>query len=312
MKKLNKQRLKRTLFGIYGNDGLVFKIVLYLLLIGISFIFLYPLLRMLASSFMNLEDLIDPTSIWIPKHFNLQNYVKSWYTLNAIPRLWDSLIVTLSPTICIIVSSSLIGYGFAKFTFPFKRILMGILVGMFLVPTILLAIPTYVIFREIHLLNSLKAFNVPALLGFGLRQTIFILIFYQFFRQIPNELIEAAEVDGANTVRIFLTIAIPLSLPAFLICFLYSFVWYWNETSLATMYFGEKYTTLPMAVENFRATYELLYPSGSVGLGAAHNIFNQGVLFAGIIISIIPLLIIYFVAQKWFIEGVDRSGIAGM
>lgn len=306
------QRLKRILFGIYGNDGLIFKIILYMLLIGISFIFLYPLLRMLTSSFMNLEDLIDPTSIWIPKHFTFQNYVKSWYTLNAIPRLLDSLIVTLAPTACIIISSSLIGYGFAKFSFPFKKLLMGILISMFLVPTILLAIPTYVIFREIHLLNSLKAFTVPALLGFGLRQTIFILIFYQFFRQIPNELIEAAEVDGANTLRIFFTISIPLSLPAFLICFLYSFVWYWNETSLAMMYFGEKYTTLPMAVENFRATYELLYPSGSVGLGAAHNIFNQGVHFAGVIISIIPLLIIYFIAQKWFIEGVDRSGIAGM
>lgn len=308
----NRQmKLKRRFFGLKGNDGYLFKIILYVLFVGISFIFLYPILKMLSSSFMNLEDLVDPTVVWIPNKITTANYGKSWDILAVWTRLKDSLFVSILPTICIMLSSSLIGYGFARFQFPLKRLFMGILVAMFLIPTVLMAIPTYVIYRELDFIGSIKSFTVPALFGFGLRQTLFILIFYQFFKVIPDELIEAAEMDGANALTIFIRIAIPLSLPAFLITGLYSFVWYWNETDLATFYFGDVYTTLPMAVESFKATYESLYPAGTVGLGAANETFNRGVQFAGTIISIIPLLIIYFIAQRWFIEGVDRSGIAG-
>lgn len=304
--------VKRRLLGKKGNDGLLFKVVLYLIFIGISFIFLFPLLKMLSASFMNLEDLVDPTVVWIPNNFTVRNYQKAWNVMGVMRRVKDSLLVSLLPTLCIMISSSLVGYGFARFEFPLKRLFMGILIAMFLIPTILMAIPTYVIYRKLNFIGSLKSFYVPSLFGFGHRQTLFILIFYQFFRMIPEELTEAAELDGANALTIFIRVAIPLSLPAFLITGLYSFVWYWNETSLATFYFGENYTTLPMAVESFRAVYESLYPSGNVGLGAANETFNRGVQFAGTIISIIPLLVMYFIAQRWFIEGIDRAGIAGM
>jgi len=302
---------KKKLFGMYGNDGLVFKTILYILLIGISFIFLYPLLQMLVTSFMPLIDLVDPTTIWIPKHFTLRNYARAFEALNVVNALKDSLIVSFVPTAFVVISSSVIGYGFATYQFPFKKLLMATLVAIFLVPSILMSIPTYVIYRELNLINSLKAFTYPALLGFGFRQTIFILIFYQFFRMIPVEMREAAEVDGASAVKIFIQIAVPMALPAFLITSLYAFVWYWNETSLALLYFPETYSTLPMAVIGFRTLYENLYPSGTVGLEGASETFNQGVQFAGTILSILPLLIMYFIAQKWFIESVDRSGIAG-
>jgi len=311
MKSRNSVSWKRKLLGMRGNDGLLFKIGLYIVLIGISFIFLYPILQMLATSFMTLEDLIDPTSIWIPNHFTFSNYVKASQALDLWASLKDSLIVTVAPTVLLVVSSSVIGYGFAKYSFPGKKIMLAILVLIFLIPTILMSIPTYVIYRELALLDSLQAFTIPAFLGFGLRQTIFILIFYQFFKMIPSELIEAAEMDGAGALKIFIKIAIPMSLPAFLIAMLYSFVWYWNETSLALLYFPNSYTTLPMAVIGFRTLYESLFPSGAVGIESANEMFNQGVQFAGTILSILPLLIVYFIAQKWFIEGVDRSGIAG-
>ncbi|NLN51100.1 MAG: carbohydrate ABC transporter permease [Acholeplasmataceae bacterium] len=308
---MKQSRIKRKLFGRYGNDGLIFKLVLYLFFIGISFIFLYPILQMIVTSFMTLSDLVDPTTIWIPKQFTFKNYIRAFEALNVLKALKDSFIVTLSSTAIIVVSSAFIGYGFASYDFPFKKIMMGILVAMFLIPTILMSIPTYVIYQRLNILNSLKAFIYPAMLGFGFRQTIFILIFYQFFKDIPIELREAATIDGASELKIFFKVCVPLALPAFLITSLYAFVWYWNETGLALLYLSEKYTTLPMAVLGFRTLYELLYPAGTVGLEGASETFNQGVQFAGTMISILPLLIIYFVAQKWFIEGIDRTGIAG-
>jgi multiple sugar transport system permease protein len=311
-------KIKRILFGRNEKSGLVFKLVLYILLIGVSFIFLYPLLAMFAKSLMTLEDLINTTVSWIPRKVTLSNYKNAFQWMQFGEALFNSLKVSLYPTIATVVSSALIGYGFGRFKFPLKKTLMAIMIAMFLIPSVLTYIPTTVLYRDLtilgidlNLMDSIKAFWVPAILGNGIRQTIFILIFYQFFRIIPDELFEAAEVDGSSTLRTFLTIAIPLVGPAFLICGLYSFVWYWNETSLARLYFGSELTTLPMSLDSFIATYSSMYAQGNVTMDSVSSIYNLGVQYAMTLISIIPLLIIYLFAQKWFIEGVDRSGIAG-
>lgn len=308
---MNKRKIKSILFGSYSRIGVIQSIVLYVLLISISFIFLYPLLQMLVTSFMSLEDLVDPTKIWVPSKLVLQNYTKAAQALKLWRSLKDSLIVSLIPSICVVISSSLIGYGFARHNFPLKKFWLGTVIVIFLLPTILTSIPTYVTYNLLHMLGSLKSFYIPALLGFGLRESIFILIFYLFFKDIPNELFESAQMDGASSLTIFFKISIPLTVSAFLMTFLYSFVWYWNETSLGLLYLKDSYTTLPMAVQNFKTLYETLFPSGSVGLESASETYNEGVQFAGTILSILPLLVVYFFTQKWFVESVDRSGIAG-
>ena len=306
-----KKTFKKFLLGERGESGFVGKFFMYLLLIGISFIFLYPILKMVSKSFMGLEDLMDPTVIWIPTKFVFNNYKKASEVLNFWKSLGDSLKVGILPTLCAVISSSLIGYGFAHFEFPGKKIWMALLVGIFLLPTMLMSIPTYVIFQKLNMLGSLKSYIYPALTGFGLRQSVFILIFYQFFKVIPHELSESAEIDGASEVGIFIRIAIPMSVPAFIICILYSFVWYWNETVLAVTYFQGNITTLQMALSSFEHMYAQLFPSGSIGIGAAAESFNQGVLFAGTMLTILPLLLLYAFTQKWFVESADRSGIAG-
>lgn len=318
MVSIHKTKIRRILFGRKGNDGLIFKVILYLLLIGISFIFLYPLLSMASMSIMSLEDLIDSSISWIPRSPTFQNYINAFQWMLFWDSFVDSLKVTLFPTIATVLSSSLIGYGFARFRFPGRKILMGLMIAMFLIPSVLTYIPTTVLYNDLKifgidldLMGSIRAFWVPALFGNGIRQTIFILIFYQFFRIIPSELMEAAEVDGSGVIRSFLTIAIPMAAPAFLICGLYSFVWYWNETSLARLYFGSDYTTLPMALESFINMYRSMYSQGNVTMDSVSSVYNIGVQYAMTLITISPLLIIYLFLQKWFVEGVDRSGIAG-
>ena len=306
-----KKTFKHFMLGHRGESGFIGKFFMYALLIGVSFIFLYPILKMLAMSFMGIEDLMDPTVIWIPSKIVSKNYSKASEVLNFWKSLGDSLKLSIWPTLCAVISSSLIGYGFAHFEFPGKKIWMGVLVGIFLLPTLLMSIPTYVIFSKLGMIGNLKSYIYPALTGFGLRQSVFILIFYQFFKVIPKELSESAEMDGASELGIFIRIAIPMSIPAFIICTLYSFVWYWNETVLSTSYFQGSYTSLQMALSNFEHTYSELFPAGSIGIGSAAESFNQGVLFAGTILTILPLLLLYAFTQKWFVESADRSGIAG-
>ena len=316
--KNKKAHFRKILLGRNGNDGLLFKIIVYTLLIGISFIFLFPLLSMLTKSLMTLEDLINTTISWIPSKMTGQNYVSAFEWMHFWNAFLDSLKVSIYPTIATVLSSALIGYGFGRFKFPGKKILMGLMIAMFLIPTVLTYIPTTVLYKDLsilgikmNLMDSIKAFWIPAVFGNGIRQTIFILIFYQFFRTIPDELFEAAEVDGSTTLRTFITIAIPMVGPAFLICGLYSFVWYWNETSLARLYFGSNFTTLPMSLDSFISMYSSMYSQGNVTLDSVSSTYNIGVQYAMTLISIVPLMIVYLFAQKWFVEGVDRSGIAG-
>ena len=292
------------------SDGLIVKILLYSILIGISFIYLYPILRMLAMSLMTLEDLNDVQRNWLPSSLYFNNYVKAFKSLDYMKSLKDSIVVSVLPSLISLVSSSLVGYGLGVYEFKGKKLILGMLVILFVVPTILTSLPTFILYRTIGILDSISAYIVPAIFGFGIRQSLFILIFYQFFRQIPKELLEAAEIDGCSQFRIFVQIAIPLSVTAFLICFLYSFVWYFNETTLVTLYFPNKYRPLARAINTFDQTYRKMFTTGT-GIGAEAEQYNEGILFAGTILSITPLLIIYAIAQKWFIEGIDKSGIAG-
>ena len=310
-RQVRRRKIKKFFFGSVDSSGFLSKLFLYVILIGISFIFLYPVLKMTVTSFMSLEDLIDPTVNWVPSVIMLENYTKAAQVLNFKNSLWDSILVSLVPTIFSVLSSALIGYGFSQYEFPGKKIWFAAVVLVFLVPTILLNIPTYVLYNSLGILKSLKAYMYPAMLGFGLRQPVFIFIFYQFFNGIPHELSEAAEVDGANAFQTFIKIAVPLAIPAFIITTLYSFVWYWNETNLAISYFQGEYTTLQIAVSQFENMYRELFPGGNVGMDSASQAFNEGVLFAGTMLSILPLLVLYAFTQKWFVESADRAGIAG-
>lgn len=310
-KQVRRRKIRKFFFGSVDSSGFLSKLFLYVILIGISFIFLYPVLKMTVTSFMSLEDLIDPTVNWVPSVIMLENYTKAAQVLNFKNSLWDSILVSLVPTVFSVLSSALIGYGFSQYEFPGKKIWFAAVVLVFLVPTILLSIPTYVLYNSLGILKSLKAYMYPAMLGFGLRQPVFIFIFYQFFNGIPHELSEAAEVDGANAFQTFVKIAVPLAIPAFIITTLYSFVWYWNETNLAISYFQGEYTTLQIAVSQFENMYRELFPGGNVGMDSASQAFNEGVLFAGTMLSILPLLVLYAFTQKWFVESADRAGIAG-
>ncbi|WP_078379044.1 carbohydrate ABC transporter permease [Sutcliffiella halmapala] len=299
-------RLKKMAFGVKGNDGFLYKLFIYGLLIGIGFVYLYPLLYMVSYSLKSLDDILNPLVNWIPTQLYLDNYESAYSVLKFFPTLLQTFYVTALPAVVQTAVCAVIGYGFARFDFPFKRTMFVLVLSTFIIPPQVTVIPRYVFFNELGILGSIQSFLFPALLGQGINSAIFILIFYQFFKMLPKALEEAAQLDGAGYLRIFLTIALPMAAPAIIISFLFSFVWYWNETYLAAIYFGNSLTTLPLELQKFVATYQQMFPQNTDG-----GEINEGIKMAGTVMTILPLLLVYLITQRWFVEGVDRSGIAG-
>ena len=300
-----KSKAKHILFGMGFTDGLIFKIVIYTLLISFSYIYLYPVLFMLVNSFMTVEDLINPGVKWIPTTLEFANYTKAFQVLEMPKAIFSTTFYVLKVSVAVTISSAIIGYGFAKFNFPGKHVLVALMLATFILPSQVTMVANVIMYNRLNIMSTQWAMILPAILGQGLNAAIYILIFYQFFRTIPTVLMESAEVDGASQMRIFRKIAIPLALPSFLIVFLFSFVWYWNETFITSLYAGEN-ITLPLKLAAFRSSYETLFPAGSAG-----SQLNEAILMAGNMLTILPLLVLYFVAQRYFVESIDRTGITG-
>jgi len=300
-----KQRTRRLLLGMNGSDGLIYRILVYTLLISFSYIYLYPFLFMFVKSFMTVDDLINPGIKWIPTTLEFSNYTKTMEVLEFPGSIIETVSYVLKVSLSATLSAAIVGYGFARYEFPFKRLLFALMLATFILPSQVTMVALMLIYRNLGLMSSQAAMVLPAILGQGINAAIYILIFYQFFKTIPVVLMESAEVDGASPFKIFTRIAIPLAIPSFIIVFLFSFVWYWNETFTTALYVGGR-ITMPLKLVAFRNSYETLFPPGTPGAE-----LNEAILLAGNMIAILPLLIIYFIAQRYFTESIDRTGITG-
>lgn len=310
-KCFTKEKLHRFVFGSKDKEGVGKQLVVYGLLICIGFIYLYPILYMFSTSFMNRDDLLDSSVKWIPSTLYLQNYIDAAKSMSFWASLGKGFLIAGLPTICNVAICMLVGYGFASFTFKGKNILLGLLIFSYILPSQVTMIPTYVLYNDTGILGTLWAFILPAVFGNGLNAPIFILIFYQFFRQVPKVLIEAAKIDGAGYFRSFVKIAVPSAAPAILTVFLFSFVWYWNESYLTELYVQglstkSMWNNLVIQLKNFDASFNTLATVGDTATS-----LNESVRMAATSLSILPLLLIYFVLQRYFVESIDRAGITG-
>lgn len=283
-------------------------IFLYAFLCVTGFVFLYPLLKMLSMSFMAPDDLVNPLVSWVPYGFELSNYTRAVQVLGYAGTLWTTIYVSVLPAILQTLVCALTGYGIARYNFKGKNILFGLILATFIIPSQITMIPQFLMYKNLDILYSLKAYLLPAVFGQGMKSAIFVLIFVLFFQQMPVSLTEAAEIDGANQIVIFLKIAVPVAKPGFLISFLLSTVWYWNETYLGSLYFGANIKTLPMKLESFVETFNKMISASEAGAGVTAN---EAVQMAGTFMIMLPLLILYFCVQKQFIEGIEKTGITG-
>ncbi|WP_419871968.1 carbohydrate ABC transporter permease [Candidatus Pristimantibacillus sp. PTI5] len=305
--------VKRFFFGMQISDGLVYKATTYTILSVFGFVFLYPLLYMLSVSLMSNLDLVDNTIEWLPSSLYTFNYEMTWKALKLPNSFVTTALLAGTSTLSIIVSSALVGYGLARFDFRGKNIVFMLLLFTYIVPKTLFFIPRFEIFMALNLKGNIGALVVPALTGQGEQAALFILIFFQFFRMIPKALEEAAFLDGAGAIRTFWKIALPMVGPAFIIVGVYGFSIYWNETFLTSFYLEGKIQTVPMLLGDLQNTFgKVVNESGGGDFSKNPNLnFTEAKVFAGTLLSIIPLALMYLYVQRWFVESIDKSGITG-
>lgn len=313
MKRINAAKARSALLGSGEKNGIIKKLLIYFLLIPLGFICLYPILYMFINSLLSAEDLVDPAVTWVPSTLSFDNYIMAFKTLDFVPSFLMSVFMSVIPAILQTLATSLTGFGLARFDFKGKKLWIVLVVLTFVVPTAVMEIPQYIMFDQYHLLKTPFVVFLPALTGQGLKSAIFVLIFYAFFQSYPISFDEAAELDGAGKLRIYYTIAMPAAKGAIVLCFLFSMVWYWNETDLLSL-FSPNINTLPRVLSEFANKFTELYANSSTaasGTGGGIGSVNEAITLAGTCLSVIPMLVMYLFLQRQFVESVERSGITG-
>lgn len=314
-RKFDINKVKQFFLGNKEKKGFIKGFFLYLVLIGLAFVFLYPILYMIVNAFFAPEDLIDPSVTWIPTKLYFGNFVQAYETLDFLRSFGTSVMMAVVPSLLQLVATSLAAFGLARFEFPLKKLWLVLIVATFMVPTMVMTIPRYTMFFNYHMTGTVLPFFIPAAFGQGIRSTIFILIFYSFFSSYPISFDEAAELDGAGKFKIYRKIALPAASGAIVLCLLFSFVWYWNETTDLNL-FSSNIKTLPKRLQEFSQKFSELYGNsgGDAAEGGATNVvnrMNESLSLAGTLLSILPTVILYLILQKQFVESVERSGITG-
>lgn len=313
---MTKDKFRKIMMGTKDEMGLLKKIVIYVILTCVGFVFVYPLLKVLSTSFMSLTDLFDSSINWIPSKFQTTNYEVALNAMDYWKSLKDSFIVSGLPTLCQVVSCALVGYGLARYNFKGRGFIFALIIFSFVLPSSLTMSTQYQLYYKLGWLGTLNTFIIPAILANGLKSQLFILICWSFFKQIPPVLNEAAAIDGAGHFKSFFKIALPSASGALVVVFIFSFVWYWNEQYMSQLYLYSNsrertYTPLINQLSVFQDVFADAY-SSNTGEGAKNSAsINDAYRMAATILTILPLLIIYAVLQRQFVESIDRAGITG-
>ncbi len=309
-------------------DGIVYKIFRFLLLVGICYLFLFPVLYLVSMAVRSPETVNDPSIIWLPKSVSFESIKKSAELMKYGKSLTITLVITVFSTLATLFSCSMVGYGLARFKFKTKPLLFTIVILMIVIPPQLLLIPQFLNYRYFTLgglLTLLKpitgidsinltsgnaavlTYIIPALFASGLRGGLFVFIFRQFFSGMHKELEEAARVDGCSAFGIYVKIALPLSIPIMITVMLYSVIWHWNEYYTSTIYFLGDVKPISVMLRNLAAA--LTTDNTAFIMHSAQLLRTY--LAAGALLTIIPPLVLYIFTQRYFVESIETTGLTG-
>lgn len=303
----------------------VWPVFRFLILFGLGFVIMYPLLFMISAAVRPPEQMNDPSVMWIPKTFTFDNIADVWSVIDYPSLLWNTLLVNVICSLLQVASCAVTGYGFARFKFKLRGLLFAIVILQIIVPAQIVLLPQFMQFRYfdifgifgailgngegLNLTDSPWALYLQALGVNGIRSGVFVLLFRQFFRGLPTELEDAAHLDGCGAFSTFIRIMLPNARTTFLTAFIFSLVWYWNDTYVSGMFYT-KSNTVALQVSNLAYTVSAWRESATGLKTAASDCIVW--IEAGCLLSLIPILLIYCFLQKYFIEGIERSGITGM
>ena len=285
---------------------------IYFVLICVGFVYLEPIFEMIAKTFMSSADIIDPSVTWIPKNLSLNNLQVAGTVLKVGPTLRNTILWSGGMALAQTLVSALTGYALSRYEFKFKKFWFVMIVLAFIIPTPVTMIPRLMRFVFVQDATALQLIGtaIPqtsmALLGQGVYSTVLILIFYTAFNMIPRVLDEAAQIDGASSLKIFWFIVVKMSATTLLVVFLFSFVWNWNETYVTGTLLRGNIELLPSKLNMFNSEFSTMVSAQ----GGAFKL-NKAYKMAATLISIMPLLLLYVFVQKQFIQGIENTGITG-
>ncbi|MGZ9584245.1 carbohydrate ABC transporter permease [Paenibacillus marinisediminis] len=302
------QKVKKLVLGQHVNDGILAKLIIIVLLTVIAFLYLKPVIYMISTSLKSVSDLIDPTVGVIPRVIHIKNYIEGWVGLRYPEAFMNTLIIAFVGSILQVFSCAITGYALARLKFPGKNLFFFLILVTFLVPPQITLVPMYMVYSKLGLLNTPFVFLIPALFAQGMRGALFIIIFRQFFLSQPKALEEAAKMDGASVFRLFFRIMLPLASSACLVVFLFSFIWYWNMYYEPSMFLSKDFIPLSLRLSSFEAE---LMGNWAVNFDTAvgKDPVSEGPKMAAAFLIILPPLVVYLIAQRWFTEGIERSGM---
>jgi len=272
-------------------------IVIDIILVISTCLVLLPIVTMVMTSLKTFEDVqMNPASL-IPKEFTLKNYVTVFTEFPFTQYLINTLFITITSTVGITLTSALVAYAFSRFDFKYKGIIFAVMLSTIMIPGQILQIPLYEMYRGMGWINTYKPMIIPAFLGGGITN---VFLIRQFFNSLPKSIFESAQIDGAGEFRIFATIAVPLSKAIIFTVAIFSFTASWNDFYSPLLYINDdKKYTLAYGLYIF-------FDKFKVGSYKAWNI-----ICAANLVVIVPIIVLYFFAQRYFVEGITLGGVKG-
>ncbi|CAM4250197.1 carbohydrate ABC transporter permease [Saccharibacillus endophyticus] len=264
------------------------EVFLFVLLSVGSLLFLLPLWWMISTSLKSPQEIAQYPPTFIPNEFHFENYVHTWQAAPFTLYAFNTLMLAFFAVVGNVLMNSFIAYGFARIAFRGKRFWFSVLLATMMIPGFVTLIPQYVLFSKLHLVGTYYPLIIPQFLG----SAFYIFMLRQFYMGIPKELTEAAKIDGANHLYIWARIVIPLSKPALAAIAVFAFNGAWNDFLGPLLYVNDEVLyTLQIGLQSFR--------------GSVQTQWNY--LMAGSVIVLLPVIILFFLFQKYFIEGMNLT-----
>ncbi|MGM0123366.1 oligogalacturonide transport system permease [Enterococcus sp. AZ194] len=269
----------------------------YLILTIVAIVMIYPILWLVGASFKTNTEIFTEIG-FIPKRIDFTPYIEGWNTRTEYTfttYFMNTFQIVVPKIIFCLISSTLTAYGFARFNFKFKNVLFALLMATMFLPAVVTRIPLYIFWKQFNMLDTYIPLIAPTVFA---QEPFFVFMLIQFLRSIPRDLDEAATMDGCNSFQILWRILLPQLKPALISCIIFQFVWSFNDF-LGPLIYVSSVDKYPVA----------LALKMSIDTSSGVVAWNQ--ILAMSLISLLPALILFFSAQKYFVEGVTSSGIKG-
>ena len=282
-----KELLVRARAGVGKRRGA------FLTCVAISLLMMLPLAWLVRSSFMEMGQIFIFPPEWIPNPLRLENYPEAMTVIPFFRYFINTMLILVPSVLGTLVSSSLAAYGFSRLNWPGRDIIFGILLSTLMLPYIITLLPTFLAWSKVGFIDTYVPLIVPSWLGV---HVFYIFLLRQFFKNLPGELDEAATIDGANPIQVFWYIILPVSRPALLVVAILSGLNVWNDFLDPLVYINSSDNyTLALGLSQFTGLYTSQW----------------NLLMAASTVIIVPVLIVFFLTQRYFIEGVTMSGLKG-